>query len=148
MLIVWGSFNHDKKVFSWYFTECNIYFSTSFHKLLFLRHLLYSLIEKIKFFKFQFCLTRCIIQQQRVFFYHLVHYLGISLSFNLSILKIQRELLSCTRFRVNPHSTAAWVCVCVCLRANHLDVVRLGVKVDQGLPCVRHYIPRSSGKSL
>ena len=27
-----------------------------------------------------------------------------------------------------------WLCVCVCLRANHLDVVRSGVKVDQGLP--------------
>ena len=40
------------------------------------------------------------------------------------------------------------VCVCVCLPANHLDVFRLGVKVDQGLPCVRHYIPRSSGKPL
>ena len=40
------------------------------------------------------------------------------------------------------------MCVCVCLWANHLDVVRLGVKVDQGLPCVRHYIPRSSGKPL
>ena len=24
----------------------------------------------------------------------------------------------------------------------------LGVKVDQGLPCVRHYIPRSGGKPL
>ena len=38
------------------------------------------------------------------------------------------------------------VCVCVCLRANNFDVIGLGVKVDQGLPCVRHYIPRSSGK--
>ena len=38
--------------------------------------------------------------------------------------------------------------VCVCLRANHLDVVTLGVKVDQGLPYARHYIPRSSGKPL
>ena len=33
------------------------------------------------------------------------------------------------------------VCVCVCLRANLLDVVRLGVNVDQGRPCVCHYIP-------
>ena len=41
---------------------------------------------------------------------------------------------------------AAIECVCVCLRANNFDVVGLGVKVDQGLPCVRHYIPRSSGK--
>ena len=47
-----------------------------------------------------------------------------------------------------------WVCVCVCvcvcvyLRVNHSDVIRLGVKVDQGLSCVRHYIPRSSGKPL
>ena len=40
------------------------------------------------------------------------------------------------------------VCVCVCVWANHLDVVRLGIKVDQGLHCVRHYIPRSSGKPL
>ena len=28
------------------------------------------------------------------------------------------------------HVIADWVCVCVCLRAHHLDVVRLGVKVD------------------
>ena len=42
----------------------------------------------------------------------------------------------------------AGVCMCVCLRANHFDVVSLGVKVDQGLPCVCHYIPRSSGKPL
>ena len=40
------------------------------------------------------------------------------------------------------------VCVCVCLRANHIDVNWLSVKVDQGLPCVRHHIPRSSGKPL
>ena len=40
------------------------------------------------------------------------------------------------------------VCVCVCLRVNHCDIIRLGVKVDQGLPCVRHYIPRLSGKPL
>ena len=44
------------------------------------------------------------------------------------------------------------VCVCVrvrvCLRANNFDVIGLGVKVDQGLPCVRHFIPRSSGKWL
>ena len=39
------------------------------------------------------------------------------------------------------------VCVCVCLRVNN-DVIRLGVKVEQGLPCVRHYIPRSSGEPL
>ena len=26
------------------------------------------------------------------------------------------------------------LCVCVCLRANHFNVVRLGIKVDQGLP--------------
>ena len=28
------------------------------------------------------------------------------------------------------------VCVCVCLQVNHPDVIRLGVKVDQGLSCV------------
>ena len=39
------------------------------------------------------------------------------------------------------------VCVCV-YGLTFLDVARLGVKVDQGLPCVRHYIPRSSGKPL
>ena len=38
--------------------------------------------------------------------------------------------------------------VCVCLRVNHHDVIRLGVKVDQGLPGVRHYIPRLSGEPL
>ena len=37
------------------------------------------------------------------------------------------------------------VCVCVCSWVNHFDVIRLGVKVDQGLPCVRHCMPRSSG---
>ena len=26
------------------------------------------------------------------------------------------------------------VCVCVCLRVNHTDFIRLGIKVDQGLP--------------
>ena len=36
------------------------------------------------------------------------------------------------------------VYVCVCLQANHFDVIGLGVKVDQGLPCVCHYILRSS----
>ena len=36
----------------------------------------------------------------------------------------------------------------VCLRANHFEVIRLGIKVDLGLPCVRHYISRSSGKPL
>ena len=40
------------------------------------------------------------------------------------------------------------VYVCVFYGLTFLDVVRLGVKVDQGLPCVRHYIPRSSGKPL
>ena len=38
--------------------------------------------------------------------------------------------------------------VCVCLPANHFDVIRLGVKVDQGLPCVHHYILRLSYMSL
>ena len=28
----------------------------------------------------------------------------------------------------------ACVCVCVCLRVNHTDFIRLGIKVDQGLP--------------
>ena len=37
---------------------------------------------------------------------------------------------------------------CVCLQVNHSDVIRLGVKVDQGLRSVRHFIPRSSGKPL
>ena len=45
-------------------------------------------------------------------------------------------------------SVCVCVCVCVCLRANHFDVIGLGGKVDQSLPCVRHYIPRSSGKPL
>ena len=41
------------------------------------------------------------------------------------------------------------VCVCVCLWANQLfQVIRLGIMVDQGLPCVYHYISRSSGKLL
>ena len=40
------------------------------------------------------------------------------------------------------------VCRCGCLRANHFDVIGLGIKVDQGLPCVPHYIPRSNGKSF
>ena len=40
------------------------------------------------------------------------------------------------------------VCGCGCLRANHFDVIGLGIKVDQGLPCVPHYIPRSNGKSF
>ena len=40
------------------------------------------------------------------------------------------------------------VYVCVFYGLTFLDVVRLGVKVDQGLPCVRYYIPRSSGKPL
>ena len=36
--------------------------------------------------------------------------------------------------------------VCECLHVNHSDVIRLGIKVDQGLPCIRHYIPRSNEK--
>ena len=40
------------------------------------------------------------------------------------------------------------VYVCVCLRVNHNDVIWLGVKVDQGLSCLHHHIPRSSGKPL
>ena len=46
---------------------------------------------------------------------------------------------------------AAMVCVCVCVcvfTGQPFDVVGLGVKVDQGLSCVRHYISRSSDKSL
>ena len=38
--------------------------------------------------------------------------------------------------------------VCVFLPANHNDLIWLGVKVDQGLPCVRHRISRSSDKPL
>ena len=38
--------------------------------------------------------------------------------------------------------------VCVCLRVNHYDVTSSGVKVDEGLPCERHHIPRSTGKPL
>ena len=30
----------------------------------------------------------------------------------------------------------------MCLLANHFDVIVLGVKVDQGLPCICHYIPQ------
>ena len=42
-----------------------------------------------------------------------------------------------------------YVCVCVCVYGlTFLDIVRLGIKVDQGLPCVHHYISRSSGKPL
>ena len=41
-----------------------------------------------------------------------------------------------------------YVCVCMGLQVNHTDVTRLGVKVDQGLPCLHHYILRSSGKPL
>ena len=40
------------------------------------------------------------------------------------------------------------VCVCECLQINHNDITWLGVKADQGLPCVRHYIPRSSDTPL
>ena len=42
------------------------------------------------------------------------------------------------------------VCVCVCLWGNYYDDfdIRLGIKVDQGLPCECHHIPRSSGKPL
>ena len=45
-------------------------------------------------------------------------------------------------------ATVVYVYVCVCLWVNHSDVNRSGAKVDQGLPCVRHYIHRSSGKPL
>ena len=31
--------------------------------------------------------------------------------------------------------------MCVCLRVNHNDVTWLGVKIDQGLPCICHHIP-------
>ena len=34
------------------------------------------------------------------------------------------------------------LCVFVCLQVNHNDVTWLGVKIDQGLLCVRHHIPR------
>ena len=35
------------------------------------------------------------------------------------------------------------VCVCVCVCCVYrLTIIGLGVKVNQGLPCVRYYIPR------
>ena len=43
------------------------------------------------------------------------------------------------------------VCVCVCVCVYGLTIVmfaRLGVKIDQVFPCVRHYVPRSGGKPL
>ena len=41
------------------------------------------------------------------------------------------------------------VCVCVCVFTSQPFVVDgLGIKVDQGLPCIRHYIPKSGGKPL
>ena len=40
------------------------------------------------------------------------------------------------------------VYVCVFYGLTFLDVVRLGVKFDQGLPYARHYIPWSIGKPL
>ena len=49
---------------------------------------------------------------------------------------------------VNVLIAVCCVCVCVCLRTNHFDVIRLGLKVDQGLPCICLYIPRLSDKSL
>ena len=39
------------------------------------------------------------------------------------------------------------VCVCVCVRANWM-LLTLSVKIDQGLPCERYRISRSSGKPL
>ena len=51
---------------------------------------------------------------------------------------------------LNLHDNLLCVCVCVCvcvLQVNH-NATWLGVKVDQGLPCVHHHIPRSSGKPL
>ena len=39
------------------------------------------------------------------------------------------------------------LCVCV-FTGQPFDVIGLGVKVDQGLPCAHHNIPRSSGKPL
>ena len=38
-----------------------------------------------------------------------------------------------------------FVCVCVCVCEY---VTGLGMKVDQGFPCVCHHIPRSSGEPL
>ena len=34
------------------------------------------------------------------------------------------------------------LCMSVCLRVNHNDVIWLGVQVDHVLPSVRHKIPR------
>ena len=48
-------------------------------------------------------------------------------------------------FARDVHFNAA---VCVCLRVNHSDIIRLDVKVDQDLPCLLHYIPRSISKPL
>ena len=73
--------------FSWYFhlpliTEWNIYSSKIFHKWLFLRHLLYSLIKKVKS------------NLSIVFFCYMeeANFLRIFLSFNLSILKIVKGI--------------------------------------------------------
>ena len=38
-------------------------------------------------------------------------------------------------------SVCVCVCVCVCLGVNHYNIIRWSIKVDEGLPCVRHYIP-------
>ena len=71
--------------------------------------------------------------------------------------------LVCVRFHMNTNSgnslieesfTTVCVCVraharvCVCLQACHFDVIGLGIKVDQGILCIRHYITRSNGKPL
>ena len=65
-------------------------------------------------------------------------YAGPSLKFCLPVFK--NFSLFCVSFSA--------LYVCVCLQANHFDVIGLGVKVDQGLPCVCHNISRSSGKPL
>ena len=62
-------------------------------------------------------------------------------AFQVLILCVSHMLIVCVCFCV-------CVCVCVCLRVNHHDVIELGLKVDRGLPCVRHYIPRSNDKPL
>ena len=50
------------------------------------------------------------------------------------------------KFKIPHHSyhmlrVCVCVCVCVCLGVNHYNIIRWSIKVDEGLPCVRHYIP-------
>ena len=63
----------------------------------------------------------------------------------LATWKVSSRVLDCKKFQAKHISTFT---LCVCVWANQLDVFRLGIKVDQGLPCICHCIPRLSGKPL